>query len=197
MDNGRLLIIDNFDSFVYNLYQLFAGFGCEVDVARNNRVTLEEAAKYGRIVISPGPGNPENKKDFGICREVITSLGPKVPVLGVCLGHQGIISAFGGRIVRAKKPMHGKMSIVKHDGNGIFRGVKNPLRVMRYHSLVGEEPTLPSCLGITARSGDDGAIMAVQHKKFPIFGVQFHPESVLAEDGKKILKNFCDVHGIP
>lgn len=187
----RVLLIDNFDSFVYNLYQRLGGLGCDVDVFRNDEVSLGDAEGYDKIVISPGPGNPLNKRDFGICRDVISELGARIPILGVCLGHQGIISAFGGRIVRAQKPMHGKTSMVEHDGSGVFPGVKNPLRAMRYHSLVGEESSLPSCLQITARSGDDRAIMGVRHKEFPIFGVQFHPESIAAEDGDRILENFC------
>jgi anthranilate synthase component 2 len=142
-------------------------------------------------VISPGPGKPDNERDFGICRDVI--LNAKVPVLGVCLGHQGIISAFGGSIIKAEKPMHGKMSSIGHTETGIFAGIKKPLRVMRYHSLIGEESTLPACLEITAKSEDDGSIMAVQHKELPVFGVQFHPESILSEEGKKILKNFTEV----
>lgn len=188
----RLILIDNFDSFVYNLRQYLDELGCRTDVFRNNELTIEEIGdkRYDGIVISPGSGNPCDERDFGVCAKVIARLGTKVPLLGVCLGHQGIISVFGGKIIRAKKPMHGKVSVVKHDGKGIFAGVKNPLRVMRYHSLVSEEETLPSCLEINARSEDDGAIMAIQHKAFPVFGVQFHPESILTEDGKKILGNF-------
>ncbi|MBS3067070.1 aminodeoxychorismate/anthranilate synthase component II [Candidatus Micrarchaeota archaeon] len=182
----KLLLIDNFDSFVYNLYQYFGELGCEVDVFRNDEITLETAAQYDKIVISPGPGDPTNKKDFGICSEIISKINK--PILGVCLGHQGIISTFGGKIIRAAKPMHGKMSEIKHNGNGIFAGVKNPLKVMRYHSLIGEN--LPDCLEVLAKSQDDNSIMAVQHKTLPIFGVQFHPESILTEEGKKILQNF-------
>ena len=191
----KTLLIDNFDSFVYNIYQYLGELGVEADVFRNDAITLDEIEKkgYEKIVISPGPGNPTTKKDFGICNRVITELGEKTPILGICLGHQGVISAFGGRIVRGKKPMHGKASIVRHDRSGIFSGVKNPIKVMRYHSLVGEESSLPECLRITARSEDDGAIMAVQHTKLPIFGVQFHPESIFTEEGKRILENFCDV----
>lgn len=189
----KLLLIDNFDSFVYNIYHL-SKLGYKVDVLRNNEITVQQikANGYDKIVISPGPGNPYNKRDFGVCSEVIAELGATIPILGICLGHQGIISTFGGRIVRAKKPMHGKTSIVRHNGKGIFAGVKNPLRVMRYHSLVGKESGLPSCLEVTAKSEDDGAIMAVRHKDFPIFGVQFHPESILTQEGSRILENFYE-----
>lgn len=187
----KLLLMDNFDSFVYNLYQYLSGFGAEVEVIRNNEINLETAMKYDKIVISPGPGNPTNKKDFGTCNDIIANA--KVPILGVCLGHQGIISTFGGKIVRANKPMHGKMSAIKHNENGLFAGVKNPLNVMRYHSLIGDKATLPDCLEIIAESLDDKAIMAVQHKSLPIFGVQFHPESILTEEGKKILQNFLKI----
>ena len=218
MKNMKLLLIDNFDSFVYNLYQYLAELGHEVQVLRNNEITIEEISsrKYDGIVISPGPGNPDNEKDFGICKEVIRMVSGvgrqesgigghgsqvicqipdteyQIPILGVCLGHQGIISAFGGKIIRAKKPMHGKTSTVRHNGKGIFTEVKNPLTVMRYHSLIGDESSLPDCLEITARSEDDNAIMAVQHKTLPVFGVQFHPESIMTEEGKRILRNFCD-----
>lgn len=189
----KLLLIDNFDSFVYNIYQYLGELGHTVDVVRNNEKTVEEIENsgYDAIIISPGPGNPSNSKDFGVCGEVIKKLGENTPILGICLGHQGIISVFGGRIIMAEKPMHGKMSVVMHNEKGIFEGVKNSLNVMRYHSLIGDEKTLPECLEITARSTDDNAIMAVRHKKFPIAGVQFHPESILSEEGKKILENFC------
>lgn len=188
----KLLLIDNFDSFVYNLYQLLAQIGCRVDVARNNEIRIEQALgkKYDLIVISPGPGNPNNQADFGVCSELIRKAN-RTPVLGVCLGHQGIFSCFGGEITMAEKPMHGKTSLVKHTGKGLFFGVKNPLKVMRYHSLVARESTTPGCLAITARSLDDNAVMAIEHKTRPIFGVQFHPESILSQDGKKILENFC------
>jgi anthranilate synthase component 2 len=190
----KALLIDNFDSFVYNIYQGLCGLGHEVDVYRNDAITLSEIkrAGYGSIIISPGPGDPTNPRDFGISGKVIATLGRSTPILGICLGHQGIISAFGGRIVRAEKPMHGKTSAIKHDGRGLFKGVRNPLRVMRYHSLIGKESSLPGCLEVTAMSEDDKAIMAVRHKSLDIFGVQFHPESVLAEQGMLMLKNFME-----
>jgi anthranilate synthase/aminodeoxychorismate synthase-like glutamine amidotransferase len=184
----RVLLIDNFDSFVYNIYQYLEELGASVDVVRNNQVkTVNE---YDLIVISPGPGNPENERDFGNCEQIIKNA--KVPLLGVCLGHQGIICAFGGKIVRAKKPMHGKMSLINHDSQGIFSEIKNPLKVMRYHSLVAQAQSIPDCLEITAKT-EDGEIMGIQHKELPIFGIQFHPESILSEEGKKILKNFLEI----
>lgn len=187
----KVLLLDNFDSFTYNLYQALSKLGCDVDVVRNNALTLAQIKSrgYDKIVVSPGPGSPEIAEDFGVCREVILQLGREIPVLGVCLGHQGIASAFGGKIVRAPVPMHGKTSMVSHDGKGIFAGVKNPLSVMRYHSLAAEEKSFPSCLQVTARS-DDGVIMGMRHRAFPIFGVQFHPESIMTPEGEKLLKNF-------
>ncbi|MBI3034555.1 aminodeoxychorismate/anthranilate synthase component II [Candidatus Woesearchaeota archaeon] len=193
MAKKRLLLIDNYDSFVYNIYQAFRELGLDVDVVRNNEITIEEVLRreYGLVVISPGPGSPSIKRDFGVCSEVIRELNGKLPILGVCLGHQGIVSVFGGRVVRAEKPMHGKTSMISHDSTGLFKGIKSPLRVMRYHSLVAEDSSLPGCLRVTARSKDDGAIMSVEHRHLPIFGVQFHPESIMTESGKKILDNFC------
>jgi anthranilate synthase component II len=184
-----ILIIDNYDSFVYNLYQYLGDLGAKPAVYRNDAITLEEIRKLApqRIVLSPGPGNPENRKDFGVCEDVLGAYSD-VPILGVCLGHQGIIRHFGGKVVRAPKPMHGKTSMIKHNGKGLFAGVDNPLKVMRYHSLMGTD--LPDCLEVTATSMDDNAVMAVRHKALPICGVQFHPESIATEDRKMILKNF-------
>ena len=190
----NLLLIDNFDSFVYNIYQYLSELGHSVVVVRNNAITFEQirtanaGCGYEAIILSPGPGDPTNERDFGICGNVILKVNR--PILGVCLGHQGIISSFGGKIIRAQKPMHGKTSEVQHDGNGIFEGMKNPLRVMRYHSLIGEESSLPDCIEIIAKSEDDNAIMAVRHKSLPIFGVQFHPEVNNTEHGEEILRNF-------
>jgi anthranilate synthase component II len=191
----KVLLLDNFDSFVYNIYQYLGELGLDVDVVRNDAITLAgiRARKYDRIVISPGPGTPVNKRDFGICNDVIRKLGTETPILGVCLGHQGVISAFGGKIIRAKLPMHGKISVVKHNDAGIFSNVKNPIKVMRYHSLIADEKSLPECFEVTARSEDDDAIMGVQHKTLPIYGIQFHPESILTEEGRKILKNFSEI----
>ncbi|MBM3229949.1 aminodeoxychorismate/anthranilate synthase component II [Candidatus Parvarchaeota archaeon] len=191
----KILLIDNFDSFVYNIYQYLSSLGCTVEVFRNDKITLEQIGRqgYDGIVISPGPGDPSNKRDFGVCMQAIQCFGKSTPILGVCLGHQGIICAFGGTVIRAKKPMHGKPSMIKHDGSGIFSGVSNPLKVMRYHSLVGDEKTFPACLEVTARSLDDNAIMAVVHKSLKIYGVQFHPEAILSQGGLKIFSNFLNI----
>ncbi|MBS7657352.1 aminodeoxychorismate/anthranilate synthase component II [Candidatus Bathyarchaeota archaeon] len=188
----RVLVIDNYDSFVYNLIQCIGEYGANPIVYRNDKITLEQAVNLHpeRIVISPGPGTPEDRRYFGVCSEILKVLGPKIPVLGVCLGHQGIISTFGGKIIRAKKLMHGKTSLVRHDGEGVFRGLENPLVAARYHSLVGDMDSLPSCLKITSETIDDGEIMGVRHVKYPIEGVQFHPESILTTSGKMIIKNF-------
>jgi len=186
-----ILLIDNYDSFTYNLSHALESLGAEVKIFRNDQITLEQVKELSpeRIVLSPGPGHPANKRDFGVCSDIISSI-KGTPLLGVCLGHQGIILGFGGKVVR-NKPMHGKTSMVAHNGEGIFKGVANPLRVMRYHSLVGIE--LPDCLTATATSIDDSQIMAVAHKSLPIFGVQFHPESIMAQDGTLIIKNFLEV----
>jgi len=191
----RGLVIDNYDSFVYNLVQYIGELEAEPVVYRNDELTLEKALelKPERIVISPGPGNPEEKRYFGVCSEILRFMSPKIPTLGVCLGHQGIVAVFGGKIVRAKRIMHGKTSPIKHDGKGVFRGLKNPIHATRYHSLVVDRNTLPKCLKITALSLDDNEIMGVRHTKYPIEGIQFHPESILTEYGKKIIKNF--LHG--
>jgi len=190
----KVLIIDNYDSFVYNLVQYVGELGGEPIVCRNDKITLKKAAMINpdRIIISPGPGNPADRKYFGICSDVLLTLSVKVPTLGVCLGHQGIIHVFGGRIIPAKRVMHGKISLISHDGEGIFRGVKNPFEATRYHSLVGDKSSLPACLKVTAKSLDDDEIMGVRHRLYPIEGVQFHPESILTQEGKKIIKNFLD-----
>jgi len=190
----KVLIIDNYDSFVYNLVQYVGELGGNPIVYRNDEITLEHVRilEPDRIIISPGPGCPQDPKYIGSCIDIIRELGPKIPILGVCLGHQSIIYAFGGKIVKAKRLMHGKTSLIKHDGMGLFRNVKNPLRVARYHSLCGDRESLPSCLVITAESIEDHEIMGVRHVEYPIEGVQFHPESVMSEEGKKILKNFLE-----
>ncbi len=190
----RALIVDNYDSFVYNLAQCIGAFGVETVVCRNDEITLEQSIKLqpDRIVLSPGPGTAEDTRYFGVCKDILRHLSREVPTLGVCLGHQGIIHTFGGRIVRAKRLMHGKTSQIKHDGRGLFEGVKNPFVATRYHSLVGERDSIPDCLKVSAVSADDGEVMSVRHVKHPIVGVQFHPESVLCEDGKLIIKNFLE-----
>ena len=190
----KVLIIDNYDSFVYNLAQYVGEFGAEPLVYRNDQLTLKKALmlKPDKIIISPGPGTPSQPRYFGVCSQIIRHLSPKVPTLGVCLGHQGIIWTFGGRIVRAGRVMHGKTSPVWHDGRGIFKGVENPIQATRYHSLVAERASLPRCLAVTAVSLDDGEIMGVRHVEYPIEGVQFHPESILTRGGKQMVKNFLD-----
>ncbi|MFO1259396.1 MAG: aminodeoxychorismate/anthranilate synthase component II [Gammaproteobacteria bacterium] len=183
-----ILLIDNWDSFVFNLARYFGELGCDRQVIRTDAITLEqiEALRPSHIVLSPGPCAP---KDAGISLEVIKYFAGRIPLLGVCLGHQAIGEAFGGRVVRSNHPMHGKSSVIEHDGSGIFRQLPNPLRVARYHSLIVEPESLPVELRITAQS-DKGEIMALEHQKWPIFGVQFHPESVLTESGHALLQNF-------
>ncbi len=190
----KVLVIDNYDSFVYNLVQYVGELGVEVAVKRNDQVTLKQVRAYkpDRIIISPGPGNPEDERYFGVCRAILLQVSPGVPTLGVCLGLQGIVSAFGGKVVAAKRIMHGKTSSIKHVGTGIFRGVENPFTATRYHSLAADQDTLPSCIEISAVAVDDREIMGVRHKQFPIEGVQFHPESILCEDGKLMIRNFLE-----
>jgi anthranilate synthase component 2 len=187
----KTVILDNYDSFTFNLYQYLGELDERPLVFRNDRITLAELRdlRPARIVLSPGPGNPEEARYFGICQEAILELGPRVPILGVCLGHQGIIHAFGGRIVRARQPMHGKASTVYHTGVGILRGLPQPFEAMRYHSLAGDPDRLPECLHVTAWTSD-GTVMAVQHRTYPIYGVQFHPESIGTPAGKLLLRNF-------
>jgi|TARA_B100000809_G_scaffold127541_1_gene125639 anthranilate synthase component 2 len=188
----KFLIIDNYDSFVYNIAQYLGELGIESDVIRNDKITLDEIKQknYDAIVISPGPGTPEEKKYFGVCSDVITNMGPTTPILGVCLGHQGIIHAFGGKVTNAGFVRHGKTSPVNHTNSELFKGVSNPFRATRYHSLVGDKTIIPDILEVTATAADDGEIMAVRHKEYLIEGVQFHPESIMTEEGKKILANF-------
>ena len=188
----KFLIIDNYDSFVYNIAQYLGELGVESDVIRNDKITLDEIKQknYDAIVISPGPGTPEEKKYFGVCSDVITNMGPTTPILGVCLGHQGIIHAFGGKVTNAGFVRHGKTSPVNHTNSELFKGVSNPFRATRYHSLVGDKTIIPDILEVTATAADDGEIMAIRHKKYLIEGVQFHPESIMTEEGKKILANF-------
>ena len=183
-----LLIMDNYDSFTYNLYQYFAELGEEVLVMRNNKTSLEEIENLSpqRIVISPGPSTPLHA---GISNEVILHFGPKLPVLGVCLGHQCIGHSFGGRFGRVGRIMHGKSSPVHHDGKGVFTGIASPFSAIRYHSLIVERDGLPDCLEVSART-EDGTIMGLRHRQYPVEGIQFHPESFMTEHGKDILKNF-------
>ena len=188
----KFLIIDNYDSFVYNIAQYLGELGVESDVIRNDKITLDEIKEkdYDAIIISPGPGTPEDKKYFGVCSDVIINMGPSTPILGVCLGHQGIIHAFGGKITNAGCVRHGKTSPVNHNNSKLFKDVKNPFKATRYHSLVGDKTIIPDVLEVTATAADDGEIMAIKHKEYLIEGVQFHPESIMTEEGKKILANF-------
>ena len=184
----KMLLIDNYDSFTYNLVQAFAAMGAEVMVYRNDAITVDasRALEPTHLVISPGPGRPE---DAGVSLDMIGAYAGKVPILGVCLGHQSIVQQLGGRIVRAERLMHGKTSMVKHDGKTIYDGLPNPFEVGRYHSLCAEEASLPGDLEITAQT-DRGEIMGVRHRTLPIEGVQFHPESVLTPEGDKLMANF-------
>jgi len=186
-----ILVIDNYDSFTYNLVQYLGELGADPKVFRNDKIDIARIRRLApeRIVISPGPGSP---KDAGISKEVIVRLGRKVPILGVCLGHQCVGEAFGGRVVGAKALMHGKTSLIYHDGKEIFKGVENPFEATRYHSLIVERKTLPLSLAVTAETREK-EIMALRHRTFPVWGVQFHPESVLTREGKKILKNFLEI----
>jgi len=188
----KFLIIDNYDSFVYNIAQYLGEIGVDCEVIRNDKITMDEIKQknYDAIIISPGPGTPEDKKYFGVCTDVIKEIGPTKPILGVCLGHQGIIHAFGGKVTNAGRVRHGKTSPIKHIEDPLFQGVKNPFRATRYHSLVGDKTIIPDSLLVTAIAEDDLEIMAVRHKDYLIEGVQFHPESIMTEDGKKILSNF-------
>jgi anthranilate synthase component 2 len=189
-----ILVVDNYDSFVYILVQYVGELGANPVVYRNDEISLNRAMKLNpeKIIISPGPGTPEDVRYFGVCSDIIKQMSCKIPTLGVCLGHQGIISTFGGKVIRAKRLMHGKTSIIRHDGEAIYKGVKNPFEATRYHSLVGQKETIPACLKITAESLDDGEIMGVRHNEYPIEGIQFHPESILTKTGKIIMKNFLD-----
>ncbi|MFA5389102.1 MAG: aminodeoxychorismate/anthranilate synthase component II [Candidatus Omnitrophota bacterium] len=187
-----ILMIDNYDSFTYNLVQYLSEFGQKLVVYRNDKITIDEIKKMkpSHIVISPGPGRP---KEAGISETVIKELGQDIPILGVCLGHQAIGEVFGGRVIRAGKLMHGKTSMVYHNDNPIFKGLSNPFEATRYHSLIVEKESLPDSLQITAWTKDKDVIMGFAHKKFPIWGVQFHPESILTKEGKRLLKNFINL----
>lgn len=185
-----ILLIDNYDSFTYNLYQYMGIFHRDIQVVRNDKITVEEIQKLQpeRIVLSPGPKSPA---DAGICMDVVQEFYDKVPILGICLGHQSIGAAFGAEIIHAKELMHGKQSRITHSGRGIFQGIPSPVRVARYHSLAVDEKTLSPDFEILART-DDGEIMAMEHKKYPVIAIQFHPESVFTEHGKKMIENFLN-----
>ena len=187
-----VLVIDNYDSFTYNLVQYLGELGATVVVRRNDEASVDQLRGLtpARVVISPGPGRPEQA---GVSLDVIKAFGPHLPVLGVCLGHQAIGLAFGGDVVRAPLPIHGKTSTVEHNGHGVFAGLAASFQAGRYHSLVVDEKTLPADLEVTARTKEDGLVMALRHRTLPIHGVQFHPESVLTNEGRRILRNFLEM----
>ncbi|EGO65814.1 anthranilate synthase component II [Acetonema longum] len=183
-----ILLIDNYDSFTYNVYQAVANLGCELQVIRNDRLSLPEIEQgnYSAIIISPGPGTPD---DAGVSKQAVAVFAGKIPILGICLGHQVIGEVFGGKIIRAPQPVHGKVSRVHHSGTGTYAGVSQPLMAGRYHSLIVDKETLPDCLEATAVS-DNGLIMGIRHRQYNIEGVQFHPESILTPEGGRLLSNF-------
>jgi anthranilate synthase/aminodeoxychorismate synthase-like glutamine amidotransferase len=189
----RILVIDNYDSFTYNLVQYLGELGGNPIVHRNDEIDAKACEKLAPdgIVISPGPGNPSDRKYFGVCADVLTGLSKTTPTLGICLGLQGFAHVYGGKVVHAKRVMHGKACDVTHDGRGILRNVPSPLRVGRYHSLAVDEATLPPDLVVTARA-EDGEVMGARHRAYPIEGVQFHPESILTPEGKTIIRNFIE-----
>ena len=186
-----ILMIDNYDSFTYNLVQYLGVLGSEVEVHRNDKITLDEieTMKPERIVISPGPGTPQSA---GITISMIERFHPEVSILGVCLGHQAIGAAFGGRVLHATRIMHGKTSEISHDGKGVFRDLPDPITATRYHSLAVERESLPSCLEVSAEA-EDGEIMGLRHRQYPVEGIQFHPESILTKEGMNILRNFLNL----
>jgi anthranilate synthase component II len=192
----RVLVLDNYDSFTYNLAQLIGALGAEPIVVRNDATDLAgiDALAPTHLVLSPGPGRPSEARDFGICGQALLHYGPTLPILGVCLGHQGIVHYLGGTIVQAPTIVHGKQSRIRHDGRGVFAGLPEDVGVMRYHSLVADPASLPSCLRVTATTRDDHLIMAVSHESWPMTGVQFHPESIGTPSGRLLMSNFL---GIP
>ena len=183
-----ILILDNYDSFTYNIYQLLSELGAEVEVIRHDCITVEEIRQrgYEALVISPGPGVP---KEAGISEDAIRQLGPELPVLGICLGHQAIGEVYGGKVVRAGAIVHGKSSALHHDGRGLYEGMPQNIPVARYHSLIVERESLPDCLEVASEL-EDGTIMGLRHKEYPVEGIQFHPESILTPEGHKMLANF-------
>ncbi len=185
-----ILVIDNYDSFVYNLARYVRELGWEATVRRNDDLTVEEAAALApsHVILSPGPGTP---KEAGVSNALVAALGPTTPILGVCLGHQCIGAVYGGLVVRAGRPMHGKTSLIHHDGRGIFDGIPSPFRATRYHSLIVDRASVPACLEVTAWTEED-ELMGLRHREFPVLGVQFHPESVLTEHGYDVLRNFLE-----
>ncbi|MBQ3726740.1 MAG: aminodeoxychorismate/anthranilate synthase component II [Selenomonadaceae bacterium] len=183
---NRILLIDNYDSFTYNVYQLLSELGAAVEVVRNDKISVDEVKNFSAVIISPGPGVPS---DAGISEQIISELKGVLPIFGICLGHQAIGEVFGGKVIRAKEIVHGKMSKLKHNGRGIYRGLEQGVEVGRYHSLIIERETLPDCLEVTSEL-DDGTIMGVRHKNFDVEGIQFHPESILTPSGRIMMENF-------
>ena len=186
--NGKILLLDNYDSFTYNVYQLMSELGAAVEVVRNDKISVDDVKNFSAVIISPGPGVPS---DAGISEQIISELKGELPILGICLGHQAIGEVFGGKIIRAKEIVHGKTSKLIHNGAGIYRGLAQGVEVGRYHSLIIERETLPDCLEITSELGD-GTIMGVRHKNFDVEGIQFHPESILTPCGKIMMTNFLE-----
>jgi len=186
MRNGKILLLDNYDSFTYNVFQLLSELGAVVEVVRNDKISVDAARNFDAVIISPGPGVPS---DAGISEELISTLKDELPILGICLGHQAIGEVFGGEIVRAREIVHGKTSRLTHCGEGIYRGLEQGIEVGRYHSLIIRRETLPDCLTITSEL-DDGTIMGVRHKIFDVEGIQFHPESILTPSGRTMIENF-------
>ena len=194
----HVLLIDNYDSFTYNLYQLAGDLLLQddptnvLDVCRNDKISMQEISKkYDKVILSPGPGNPADKSYFGVCADILLNPQKELPVLGVCLGMQGIAHYFGGKVIRAPHPMHGKTSPIKHDNKGVFKDIPQYVEVMRYHSLIVDESALPDCLEIIAQTNDSTMeIMGLRHKQYPIEGIQFHPESFATQEGNTMLKNF-------
>ena len=190
----KVLILDNYDSFVYNLAQYVGETADKVVVKRNDEIDVAGVKELSpdRIIISPGPGTPSNTRYFGTCTAILREVSRQTPTLGVCLGHQGIVHAFGGKIVRARRLRHGKTSPIRHEGKGVLRGIMSPFEATRYHSLVADRKSLPKNLEVTAQSTDDNEIMGVRHREFPIEGIQFHPESILTVPGHRIIENFLE-----
>lgn len=191
----RILVIDNYDSFVYNIAQVLGELNIQTTVKRNDKISPASVRKMNPdgIIISPGPGHPADRKYFGNCIDIIVNLGVIIPILGVCLGHEGIVNAFGGSVINAKKVRHGKTSPIGYNSSKLFADIINPFSATRYHSLVADPRNIPQCLEVTAKALDDGEIMGVRHKRYLIEGIQFHPESVLTPDGQKIFQNFISM----
>ncbi|HEY9387636.1 MAG TPA: aminodeoxychorismate/anthranilate synthase component II [Nitrososphaeraceae archaeon] len=191
----KVLVIDNYDSFVYNIAQILGKLEVQPTVVRNDKISVESVKIMNpdAIIISPGPGHPADRRYFGNCTDIIINLGPEIPIMGICLGHEGIVDAFGGNITNAKNVRHGKTSLIKYDSSRLFDNVSNPFKATRYNSLVADPKGIPSCLEVTAKAIDDGEVMGVRHRRHLIEGIQFHPESVLTAEGPKIFQNFISM----